>query len=138
MANRTDHHPLSRTEPGQQQNPLHHLAVSLRTGEIVHLPSGSTRAALTVFAEICQSDDWNFFVLSYAPTQDDFDRLTAAHARRFLVCRTDTRDAIPRHIPLSQHSTRAAAQAELERLQASDPAGDYSAGEYLDLNGGEQ
>ena len=80
----TDHRAaLNRTEPGQQQNPLHHLAVSLRTGEIVHLPSGSTRAALTVFAEICQSDDWNFFVLSYAPTQADFDRLTTAHAGRW-------------------------------------------------------
>ena len=99
-------HPLSRTEPGQQHPPLHHLAVSLRTGEIVHLPSGSTRAALAVFGEICTDDDWNFFALPYAPTQADFDRLTAAHAGRFLVCRTDTRDAIPRHIPLSQHSTQ--------------------------------
>lgn len=66
-----------------------------------------------------------------ARTRDDHTR------RRFLVCRTDRRDGITETRTISQHSTSAAALAELERLQQADPAGDYSACEYLELKGGQ-
>lgn len=66
-----------------------------------------------------------------ARTRDDHTR------RRFLVCRTDTRDGITETRTISQHTSQADALAELERLQQADPAGDYSACEYLELKGGQ-
>lgn len=64
-----------------------------------------------------------------ARTREDHTR------RRFLVCRTDTRDGITETRTISQHSTSAAALAELERLQQADPTGEYTAWESLDLKG---
>ncbi len=66
-----------------------------------------------------------------ARTREDHTR------RRFLVCRTDRRDGITETRTISQHTSQADALAELERLQQADPAGDYSACEYLDLKGGQ-
>lgn len=66
-----------------------------------------------------------------ARTRDDHTR------RRFLVCRTDRRDGITETRTISQHTSQADALAELERLQQADPAGDYTAWEYLDLKGGQ-
>ena len=61
----------------------------------------------------------------------------AAARRRFLVCRTDTRDGITETRTISQHSTSAAALAELERLQQADPAGEYTAWQCLNMQGGQ-
>ena len=66
-----------------------------------------------------------------ARTREDHTR------RRFLVCRTDRRDGITETRTISQHPSQADALAELERLQQADPAGEYSAWEYLDLKGGQ-
>lgn len=64
-----------------------------------------------------------------ARTREDHTR------RRFLVCRTDRRDGITETRTISQHTSQADALAELERLQQADPAGEYSACEYLELKG---
>jgi len=66
-----------------------------------------------------------------ARTRDDHTR------RRFLVSRTDRRDGITETRTISQHTTSADALAELERLQQADPAGEYTAWQCLNMQGGQ-
>ena len=66
-----------------------------------------------------------------ARTREDHTR------RRFLVCRTDTRDGITETRTIGQHTSQADALAALKHLQQADPAGEYSACEYLELKGGQ-
>lgn len=66
-----------------------------------------------------------------ARTREDHTR------RRFLVCRTDTRDGITETRPISRHTSAAAALEAVATLQANDPTGNYSAWEHTDMTGGQ-
>jgi hypothetical protein len=66
-----------------------------------------------------------------ARTREDHTR------RRFLVCRTDTRDGITEIRPISRHTSAAAALEAVATLQANDPTGNYSAWEHTDMTGGQ-
>lgn len=100
----------------------HRAALSLYTGQTARTREDHTRAP---------SPD------AVAQAEANHAANMAAAHRRFLVCRTDRRDGITETRTISQHTSQADALAELERLQQADPAGEYSAWEYLDLKGGQ-
>ena len=100
----------------------HRAALSLYTGQTARTREDHTRAP---------SPD------AVAQAEANHAANMAAAHRRFLVCRTDTRDGITETRPISRHTSAAAALEAVATLQANDPTGNYSAWEHTDMTGGQ-